>query len=204
MRRLRIDQPVTLSLDEVAEPIACQVRDVTGAVARLTHRDELPPRAVGRLALGSPGYLVFDEFRLPVGLRVAVRASPPYLDAAVMDGIALPERRADVRVSLVTRVRLTGQDAIAGEGQTDWTETVDLSEQGAKLRNHPALAGQERFSLELMFGEDPQPVAAQAKVVRSEPDIVGVVFESVSPDDATRLAEYLTGFRHLHHHAASH
>ncbi|MGH2863531.1 MAG: PilZ domain-containing protein [Solirubrobacteraceae bacterium] len=196
VQRLHIDQVVTLNLDEVPESIQCRVLDVQGSVTRLAYRDELPPRAIGRLVLGSAGYLVFDEFRLAVGLRVAVRASPPYLDVAVMDGVTVPERRAGERVKLVTRARIMCPDEHDGERPAEWTYTIDLSEGGALLRDHPALNGQQRLALELMFGDDPRPVSAQVEVVRRVQDAVGVAFESMPADDATRLAGYLMGMRH--------
>ena len=74
MRRLHVDQAVTLSLDEEPRSISCRVLDVQGSVGRLAHSGELPARAVGRLVLGWPGYLIFDEFGMAIGLRVAVRA----------------------------------------------------------------------------------------------------------------------------------
>lgn len=194
MQRLQIDQPVTLSLDEVPEAIECRVFDLRGPVTRLSYRDELPPRAVGRLVHGSPGYLVFDEFRIAVGLRVAVRASPPYLDVAVMDGVSIPERRGGQRVKLVTRARITGPDE--QEEEANWTHTIDLSEGGALLRDHPSLDGHQQFELELMFGDNPQPITVRAEVARRIENAVGVAFECTSEDDARRLGEYLTGIRH--------
>lgn len=185
---------MTLSLDEVPESIECRVLDVQGAISRLAYRDELPPQAVGALVVGAPGYMVFDEFRTPVGLRVAVRANPPYLDVAITDAISMPERRGGERVKVVTRARIIR----AGEtdGPAEWTYTVDLSERGALLRNHAAFEELERFGLELMFGDDPLPIAARAEIVRRVDDAVGVAFEPAAPTDATRLGEYLMGIRH--------
>jgi hypothetical protein len=191
---------VTLSIDEVPESIECRVLDIQGPISRLAYRDELPPKAVGALVVGSPGYVVFEEFRAPVGLRVAVRANPPYLDVAITDAMEVPERRGGERVKLVTRAR------IVRPGETDspaeWTYTVDLSERGVLLRNHAAFDDLERFTLELMFGDDPQPIAAQAEIVRRIDDAVGVAFEPNSPRDATRLGEYLMGVRHQRRLAA--
>lgn len=196
MQRLHIDQSVTLSIDEVPEAIECRVIDLRGPVSRLAYRDELPPRAVGRLVQGSAGYLVFDEFRAAVGLRVAVRASPPYLDAALMDGVAIPERRGGQRVKLVTRVRIAGAEERDGDRPSEWTHTIDLSEQGALLRSQPALDGKDRFDLELMFGDNPRPVTVKARVARRVENAVGVAFDCASELDAMRLREYLTGIRH--------
>jgi hypothetical protein len=196
MRRLHVDQPVTVSLDEEPVSITCRVLDVQGSAGRLAYSGNLPPRAIGRLALGSAGYLVFEEFRMAVGLRVAVRTSPPYLDVAVIDGVALPERRRGERVKLVTRVRITHSDSDDGERSAEWTETINVSERGLLLRHHPALDGRESIGIELMFGDDPQPIAAQTKVVRRLPNAVGVVFDSIREDEATRLGEYLMGIRH--------
>ena len=195
MRRLHVDQAVTLSLDEEPRSISCRVLDVQGSVSRLAHNGELPARAVGRLVLGWPGYLIFHEFRTAIGLRVAVRASAPFLDVAVTDGIAMPERRRGERVRLATRVRIISQDANDDEA-AGWTETIDLSEHGALLRHHPAFDHDQRFALELMFGDDPQPVTANAEIARRSLDAVGVTFESIPADEATRLHEYLTGIRH--------
>jgi hypothetical protein len=196
MQRLHIDQAVTLSLDDVPEAIECRVVDVQGPVSRLAHRDELPPHAVGRLVHGSAGYLLFDEFRIAVGLRVAVRASPPYLDAALTDGVAIPERRGGQRVKLVTRARIIDPNARDGEQAPEWTHTVDLSESGALLRSHPSLDDQERFGLELMFGDNPEPITVQAEVARRVENAIGVAFECISEDDTRRLGEYLMGIRH--------
>lgn len=211
MQRLHVDQAVTLSLDDVPESIACRVLDVQGPVSRLAYRGELPPRAVGRLVLGSQGYLIFDEFRLAVGLRVAVRACPPYLDVAVIDGVEVPERRGGERVKLVTRARIICSDQadperpdperpdpgrLDHERPAEWTHTIDISESGALLHDHPALSGQQPFGLQLMFGDDPRPVTTRAEIVRRVPDAVGVRFESIPDDDATRLGAYLTGIRH--------
>lgn len=196
MERLRIDQTVILSLDDVPETIQCRVLEVRGAVSRLSYRDELPPQAVGRLVLGSPGYVVFDEFRIAVGLRVAVRASPPYLDIAIIDGVTVPERRGGERVKLVTRARLISLEEAGGERPVESTYTVDISESGALLRAHPALAGDQPFVLELMFGDDPQPVTSHAEIVRRTADNVGVRFEAMSENDAQRLSGYLMGIRH--------
>jgi hypothetical protein len=190
--RLQLDQAVTLSLDEVEETIACRVHDVAGPVSRLAYLEELPPQAIGRLVLGSAGYVVFDEFRNPVGLRVAVRASPPYLDVAEVDAVAVTERRAGERVKLVTRAVVNGADGRAPES----TFTIDLSETGALLRHIPSFDSNERFGLELKFGDAPEPVAAQARIVRQAQDAVGVVFETMPASDATRLVEYLMGIRH--------
>jgi hypothetical protein len=205
MRRLHIDQPVTLSLDEVIDAVPCRVLDVQGSVGRLVSSDELAPHVVGRLALGSAGYLVFQALRAAVGLRVAVRASPPHLEVAVIDGIALPERRGSERVQLHTPARIIAA-AGAEPGATNaaarpaddeaWTQTVNLSERGALLRVHPALMGQRHFGLELMFGDDPQPVTAQATVARRTQQSVGVAFDTLADADATRLREYLMGVRH--------
>lgn len=195
VKRLHLDQPVTLSLDEVQEAIECRVVDVRGPVARLANLDELPPPAVGRLVHGSAGYLVFDEFRIAVGLRVAVRASPPYLDAALMDGVSIPERRGGQRVKLIARVRVVDTDGRDGESP-DWTHTVDLSERGALVRDHPSLGGRQRFDLELMFGDNPRPITVQAEVARRIDNAVGVAFECTSEDDVRRLSEYLMGVRH--------
>jgi hypothetical protein len=190
--RLQLDQAVTLSLDEVPEPIACRVHDVNGPVSRLMYLDELPPQAIGRLVLGAPGYVVFDEFRNPVGLRVAVRASPPYLDVAEVDAVSVPERRAGDRVKLVTRAVIIHADGRPAES----TFTIDLSETGALLRHIPAFESSAEFGLELRFGDAPQPVTAQARVVRQAEDAVGVVFKTMPATDAKRLVEYLMGIRH--------
>lgn len=196
MERLHVDQAVTLSLDEVPEAIDCRVVDVRGPVSRLASREDLPPRAIGRLVHGAAGYLLFEEYRAPVGLRVAVRAKPPYLDAALMDGVAIPERRGDQRVKLVTRVRIIGPEGRDGERPPESTHTIDLSERGALLRDHPALDGQGPFALELMFGDNPRPIIVQAEVARRIENGVGVAFEFTSAADARRLGEYLTGIRH--------
>ena len=188
MRRLHVDQTVTVSLDEEAQSIPCRVHEVQGAVSRLAYRGEIPPRLVGRLVTGSAGYVLFDEFGAAVGLRVAVRARPPYLDVALIDGIAVAERRGGDRVMLVTRARIVRADAEA------WTHTINVSERGALLREHPEL-GDEGFVLELMFGDDPRPITAQARVARRVEDAVGVAFESISSDDARRLQEYLAGVK---------
>jgi hypothetical protein len=196
VQRLNIDQPVTLILDEVPEPIECRVLDAQGSVTRLAYQDALPPRAVGLLVQGSAGYAVFDEFGAAVGLRVAVRASPPYLDVAVTDGVEVPERRGNERVKLVTRARIVRSGEPDGELPDEWTYTIDLSETGALLRDHPVFTDHQRFALELMFGSDPRPVAARTEIVRRTQDAVGIRFESISVDDATRLTEYLMGIRH--------
>lgn len=201
MERLRPHQTVILSLDEVPDTIQCRVLDVQGSLSRLSYEDELPPRAIGRLVMGSPGYVVFDEFRIAVGLRVAVRASPPYLDITIVDGVNVPERRGGERVKLVTRGRIVIADPAAAEPQAAeppalWTYTVDISESGALLRRHPSLENVERFTLELMFGDDPQPVVAEAEVVRRTDDAVGVRFDSIASDGAKRLSGYLMGIRH--------
>jgi hypothetical protein len=190
--RLQLDQVVTLSLDEVPEPIACRVHDVDGPISRLVYLDELPPQAIGRLVLGAAGYVVFDEFRNPVGLRVAVRASPPYLDVAEVDAVSVPERRAGDRVKLVTRAVIIDPDGRPPES----TFTIDLSETGALLRHAPVFDNTEQFGLELRFGDAPQPVTAQARIVRRTEDAVGVVFETMPARDARRLVEYLMGIRH--------
>ena len=203
MRRLHVDQTVTVSLDEESQSIPCRVHEVQGAVSRLAYRGEIPPRLVGRLVTGSAGYVLFDEFGAAVGLRVAVRARPPYLDVALIDGIAVAERRGGDRVMLVTRARIIRTKAEADadtENDTDtdtveaWTHTINVSERGALLRDHPEL-GNESFVLELMFGDDPRPITAQARVARRVEDAVGVAFESISSDDARRLQEYLAGVK---------
>lgn len=202
MERLRVDQTVILSLDEVAETIECRVLEVQGAISRLSYHDELPPAAVGRLALGSPGYVVFDEFRIAVGLRVAVRASPPYLDVAIVDGVTVPERRGGERIKLVTRARIVPLEQRGSEQAAASTYTVDISESGALLRDHPALSGDQPFMLELMFGDDPQPISSRAEKVRRTPDAVGVRFDAMPVDDAQRLGGYLAGIRHQRRSAA--
>jgi hypothetical protein len=194
MQRLHIDQAVTLSLDEVPESIECRVLDVQGGVSKLSYRDELPPRMVGMLVLGAAGYVVFDEFGAAVGLRVAVRASPPYLDIALMDGVAVTERRSLERVRLITRARISFPDE--PDRPAESTYTVDLSEGGALLRHRPVFDDHPRFTLELMFGDNPQPITAQAEVVRRVEDAVGVAFDSIDANDATRLGGYLMGIRH--------
>lgn len=196
MERLRVDQAVILSLDDVPETIECRVIEVNGAGSRLAYRGELPPHAVGRLVVGSPGYVVFDEFRVAVGLRVAVRASPPYLDITIVDGVAVPERRGGERVRLVTRARITSSGEPGSDRAEQRTYTVDVSESGALLRDHPALAGDQPFVLELIFGDDPQPVTAQAQIVRRTAEAVGIRFEAMSDGDAKRLSGYLMGIRH--------
>jgi hypothetical protein len=196
MQRLQIDQPVTLILDEVQEPIECRVLDAQGSVTRLAYSDALPPKAVGLLVQGSAGYVVFDEFGAAVGLRVAVRASPPYLDVAVMDGVEVPERRGNGRVKLITRARIIRPSEHERERPDEWTHTIDLSETGALLRNHPTFSDHERFAVELTFGSDPQPIAAQSAIVRRAQDAVGIRFESISDEDASRLGGYLMGVRH--------
>jgi hypothetical protein len=196
VERLRVHQAVILSLDDVPDTIQCRVLDVQGAVSRLSYQDELPPRTVGRLVLGSPGYVVFDEYRIAVGLRVAVRASPPYLDIAIVDGVSVPERRGGERVKLVTRGRIVVPTEEPAEQPVQWTYTVDISESGVLLRKHPAIEDAERFRLELMFGDDPNPIVAEAEVVRRTADAVGVRFESMSADDGKRLSSYLMGIRH--------
>jgi hypothetical protein len=209
MRRLHVDQTVTVSLDEESQSIPCRVHEVQGAVSRLVYRGEIPPRLVGRLVTGSAGYVLFDEFGAAVGLRVAVRARPPYLDVALIDGIAVAERRGGDRVMLVTRARIvrakadadTGTEAkteAKAETETEtvdaWTHTINVSERGALLRDHPEL-GNESFVLELMFGDDPRPITAQARVARRVDDAAGVAFESIASDDARRLQEYLAGVK---------
>jgi PilZ domain len=194
MLRLSVDQPVTVSLDEEAQSIPCRVHDVQGAVSRLAYRGEIPPRMVGRLVSGSAGYVLFDEFGAAVGLRVAVRASPPYLDIALIDGIAVRERREGDRVRLVTRARIIGPDASEGDPAV-WTYTINVSDGGALLRDHPEFERHQRFGLELMFGNDPRPITAQAQIARRVQDAVGVAFESIESDDARRLQEYLAGVR---------
>lgn len=201
MQRLRVDQAVTLSLDEVPESIPCRVHEVQGAVGRLAYRDELPPKAVGALVLGSAGYVVFDEFRTPVGLRVSVRASPPYLDVAITDGVSVPERRGGERVKLFTRAQILLPEP---ERPPEWTYTVDVSESGVLLRHHPAFDEHDRFTLGLMFGDDPRPVLVYAEIVRRIEGAVGVAFEPASRADATRLGEYLMGIRHQRRTTSGH
>jgi len=196
VQRLQTDQPVTLIIDEVSESIQCRVLDAQGSVTRLAYQDALPPRAIGLLVHGSAGYVVFDEFGAAVGLRVAVRASPPYLDVAVVDGVEVPERRGNERVKLVTRARIIRTGEQDGESQDEWTHTIDLSETGALLRDHPVFRDNQQFALELTFGHDPQPIAAEVQVVRRAQDAVGVRFDSISSDDASRLGGYLMGIRH--------
>lgn len=194
MPSLRVEQAVTLSLDEVPETIECRVVEVQGSITRLAYRDQLPPDAVGRLVQGSTGYLVFDEAGNTVGLRVIVRASPPYLDVAAMDGLAMAERRAWHRVKLVTRVRIISPDD--GDGDREWTHTIDLSEGGALLRAHAAFTDHQQVALELTFGENLRPITTQAKIVRRAQDAIGVAFEAIDPDDATRLGDYLASVEH--------
>ncbi|HWD70027.1 MAG TPA: PilZ domain-containing protein [Solirubrobacteraceae bacterium] len=165
-------------------------------MSRLAYRDRLPPRVVGQLAVGASGFLVFNDRRIPVGLRVAARASPPDLEAAVIDRVGLAERRhGGTRLGLVTRVRIACPDEPDGD-RSDWTETINLSERGALLRQHPALDADRRVTLELMFGDDPRPITAQAEVTRRSPDAVGVAFDAIPTDDERRLGEYLMGLRH--------
>jgi len=197
MQRLNVDQSVDLVLDDMPESIQCRVFDVRGAVSRLAYDEALPPKAVGLLVRGSGGYVLFDEFGAAVGLRVAVRASPPYLDVALTDGVEAPERRGNERVKFITRARII----LPGDGERpeEWSYSIDLSETGALLRDHPAFADHSRFGLELMFGNDPQPIAAEVEVVRRTQDAVGVRFDEISPEDAGRLAGYLMGIRHQRH-----
>jgi hypothetical protein len=194
--RLQIDQTVTLSLDEVDQVVECRVVAVEGPVNRLAHRTELSPAMVGRLVLGATGYLLSEQFSVPVGLRVAVRARPPYVDAALLDEIQVRERRGAGRVKLVTpaRVKVSEGTAAAGDDGRD-TYTLDVSESGALLRAVPELADAERFGVQLRFGVDPAPISARAQVARRLPDAVGVAFESISDDDAARLSGYLNGIR---------
>jgi len=194
MRRLSVDQSVTVTLDEESQSIPCRVHEVQGAVSRLAYRGEIPPRLVGRLVTGSAGYVLFDEFGAAVGLRVAVRARPPYLDVALIDGIAVAERREGDRVMLVTRARIVRPAADGSDPVDAWTYTINVSERGVLLRDHPEL-GDESFLLELMFGSDPRPITAQVQVARRVQDAVGVSFESISPEDATRLRGYLAGVK---------
>jgi PilZ domain len=194
MRRLSVDQSVTVTLDEESQSIPCRVHEIQGAVSRLAYRGEIPPRLVGRLVTGSAGYVLFDEFGAAVGLRVAVRARPPYLDVALIDGIAVAERRGGDRVMLVTRARIRRPDTDGSDPLDAWTYTINVSERGALLRDHPEL-GDENFELELMFGSDPRPITAQAQIARRVQDAVGVAFESISAEDARRLQEYLAGVK---------
>lgn len=196
MRRLHVDQIVSLSLDEERHPIPCRVLGVEGSLSRLAYLNELSPQVVGRLVNGWSGYLVFNAFRAAIGLRVAVRTNPPYLDVAVIDGIAMPERRKQTRVRTATPARIISPDADAAESEPVWTDTLDLSERGALLHHDAALDGQRRVGLELMFGDDPIPVSAEAAIVRRQHHAVGIVFESMPAADATRLHEYLMGLRH--------
>lgn len=200
MPRLHVDQAVTLSLDDVEEAIECRVLEFEGPGGRLAYRYELPPQTIGALVHGAHGYAVFDEFGAPVGLRVSVRARPPYLDVAITDRIDVPERRGGERVKLGTRARMVLPDGPDRPAQ--WTYTLDLSERGALLRSHAALEGLERLTLELMFGDDPEPITAQAAVIRRVDDTVAVAFESVAVEDAARLGGYLMGIRHQRRAAA--
>jgi hypothetical protein len=100
----------------------------------------------------------------------------------------------------VTRARIVRSDA--GDSAEEWTYTIDLSERGVLLRRHPAFDELERFTLELMFGDDPQPIAAHAEIVRRVDGAVGVAFEPSSAEAATRLGEYLMGIRHRRRAAA--
>ncbi len=196
MTRLQIDQTVTLSLDDVDQVVECRVVSVEGALNRLAYRTELSPAMVGRLVLGCTGYLVSEEFSVPVGLRVAVRARPPYVDAALLDDIKVRERRGADRVKLVTPARVRAAESTEPDGGDDQnTYTLDVSESGALLRAIPALAGAERVGVDLRFGADPAPISARAQVARRLPDAVGVAFESISDDDAARLSGYLNGVR---------
>lgn len=203
MRRLHVEQTVTLSLDDEPRPVTCDVVEVHGAAGRLAARSTISPRAIGRLITGWPGYLVFDAFNMAVGLRVAARVNPPYIDVAVIDGVAMPERRAGERVKLAARVKVTTPDANEDDQADAWTKTIDLSEHGALLRQHPSLDRHEQFGLGLMFGDDPEPVTAQAQVIRRLENAVAVSFESVAADDARRLEEYLMGQRHQRRRLAS-
>ncbi len=193
---------MTVSLDEIPDAIQCSVLDVHGSVGRLAYRHELPPRVIGRLALGTSGYLVFDDLGIPVGLRVVVRASPPDLRVAVLDGVALPERRAGERIPLVIRALIDTRPPHDADRGAPWTETINLSERGALLRNHPALTGRLRFSLGLMFGDDPVPIAAEVRVARRSRQGVGISFEAITDADATRLNGYLAGIRQRRRHAS--
>jgi hypothetical protein len=196
VRRLNVDQTVSVSLDADEQAIPCRVVESEGGVSRLACRAELPPRTVGRLIAGSAGYLVFDEYGAPVGLRVAVRANPPYLDVAFIDGVKVSERREGERVRLVTRARIVPPDAGEDAPPTASTYTINVSRRGALLRDHAELSRHDRFTLELMFGDDPRPVTVRAQVARRVPDAVGVAFEPRTASDGTRLDEYLTGAMH--------
>lgn len=135
MRRLRVDQPVGVSLDGEAA-IECDVSSLLGPVATLRRPGQLRADVRRMLTHGSLGFLVFDYGGAPVALRGVARAVPDSLaiEFVVIDGIQVAERRTAARTALVARVRLTELRCEETERAALDTSTVDLSLGGRSIR----------------------------------------------------------------------
>jgi hypothetical protein len=195
MRRLSIDQSVALDLETDEDALDCTVRSVDGGSATLTIHGPLTPKTVGRLAGGSPCYLLFSYRGAHVGLRGTATFIPgkPDVEFRVTDGIQLPERRGAGRITIATRAIVT-PDPDGAAGQVE-TTTVNVSISGALLRRQPRLAEVTRFAIDLYFGLDPTPVQRHATLVRSTLDSVAVHFDETADGDKQRLGEFLAGHR---------
>ena len=198
MRRLKPGQPVVVDLDSTAESIPCSVVSVAGQAALLSVAGPLGPALMGRLAAGSPGYLLFSDRGAPIGLRGAAAYVPgrPEIEFRVTDGVELPERRDAPRTALTTRATLTLLPADGQQAQRKVdTTTINVSLTGVLLRRTPELEGTAQFAVKLYFGADETPVESTASLARATDTGVALHFTALAADEKQRLAEFLAGYR---------
>lgn len=167
-------------------------RITAGSSGMLTvELEETPLRLPLRLPSGFPVEL---EWIHPLGLmqlsaRVeASRLEPVATLEVALDGPPeLAERRTRERVPVTLEASawslLDPTRLVSGE-------TVDVSAGGALLR----LPGLAPFAsvVEVRIGLPEQPFSTKARVVRrSEPDLVGIAFQAMRPEDQQRLEDFV-------------
>lgn len=194
MRRLVPLQAVTITLDTEDEGIDCLVRSVSGPVALLHRKGEIPAEVTRKLAAGSSCLMAFTHAGALVGLRgIATTASEDLTELAfvVSDGVQVEERRVAERVSLITRIRI---GAVTEEGSAEpaaETFTADVSLGGVRVERRPGLGAGPAFRLELFLRDEPSPIACGAQLARETPTHLGLKFTGMHPEQRSRLARVL-------------
>jgi PilZ domain len=194
LRRLKQQQRVEIHIDSDDQVVACRVAAVQGSVATLTRITELGAEELEKFTPGVLAYMLFEHrgaMTALKGIATASAAEESELAFVVIDGVQLPERRADERVSLSAVARLS--DPRAGGAGAIETPTANVSAGGILIGRPAALGDGPSFRLELVVEHDPEPIRCGATIVRATSSHVALKFIEIQDADRIRLAGMIRG-----------
>jgi hypothetical protein len=178
--QIRADGPGTLTIELEERPLRLPFRFPSGSAVEVEWIDPCGPVQLAAR--------VTSSHRVPVPtLEVAIAGAPERVELRTSE-------RSPVALEASAWSLMQPTRSIPGT-------TVNLGAGGALLR----LPGLSPFttSIQLQIGLPGRPLSTTARIVRrQEPDLVGVTFETITPTEWARLADFVReSSRHLERQA---